>query len=123
MPRAGPRYGGFPWRVEPVGIGQEYFVVCYLSAILQRVDGAGNSPGMLGPPLPIPPHLLRTIAVPSPYLRRYIFGFRSETRGCSDAGVELVRRWYGDGGHNMRALEDRTGGLNLKGRFSQVENF
>lgn len=75
---------------------------------------------MLGPPLPFPPHLRRTNVVPSPYLRRYIFGFRSETRGCSDAGVELVRRWYGDGGHNMRALGDRTGGLNLEGRFSQA---
>ncbi len=72
MPRARPRYGRRAWRVEPGGIGQEYSVVCYLSAILQRVDGAGNSPGMLGPPLPIPPHLLPTSAVPTSYHRRTI---------------------------------------------------
>ena len=123
MPRARSLYGRRAWRIEPGGIGQEYFVVCYLSVILQRVGGAGGSPGMLGPPLPIPPHLRRIIAVPSPYLRRYIFGFRSETRGCSDDGLELVRRRYGDGGHNMRAWRIGRAGLISRAGSAKRENF
>ena len=44
-----------------------------------------------------PLHLLCTCAVPSPYLRRFMFGFRSEIRTCTRGGVKLVRRWYGEG--------------------------
>ena len=44
-----------------------------------------------------PLHLLRTCAVPSPYLRRFMFGFRYEIRTCTRGGVKLVRRWYGEG--------------------------
>ena len=40
------------------------------------------------------PTLLRTIAVPSPYLRRFILGFQHEIRGCTRVGVEMYRPRY-----------------------------
>ena len=38
-----------------------------------------------------------TCAVPSPYLRRFMFGFRNEIRGCTRGGTAKVRRRYGEG--------------------------
>ena len=95
----------------------------YVSIILRGVGGAVAPSRMLGHPLPFPPHLLRTIALPSPYHRRYILGFRSEIRGCSGDGVELVRRWYGDGRHNMRAWRIGRAGLISRAGSARREKF
>ena len=43
------------------------------------------------------PSQRRTFAVPSPYLRRCMFGFRSEIRTCTRGGTAKVRRRYGAG--------------------------
>ena len=40
--------------------------------------------------------LLRTFALPSPYLGRFMFGFRGEIRGCTRGGTAMVGRRYGD---------------------------
>ena len=46
-----------------------------------------------------PPYQPRTFAVPSSYLRRFMFGFRwrnpNMKRRRYEDGLELVRRWYG----------------------------
>ena len=41
------------------------------------------------------PHLRRTIAVPSPYQGRFMFGFRLKAK--SEDAETKVRRWYGAG--------------------------
>ena len=46
--------------------------------------------------------LLNTCSIPSPYLRRFILGFRNEIRTCSGAGTAMVRRRYGDGAKVVR---------------------
>ena len=39
-----------------------------------------------------PPYHRRTIAVPSPYLGRFMFGFRNEIRTCTRGYTAMVRR-------------------------------
>lgn len=41
--------------------------------------------------------LLRTFALPSPYLGRFMFGFRDEIRGCTRGCRAMVLSWYGVG--------------------------
>ena len=60
--------------------------------------GAGSSQREDSPaPTPIvdSPYLPPTFAVPTPYLRRFTFGFRLKAK--SEHVVKLVFSWYGEG--------------------------
>ena|GEM_PF-3883142 len=51
---------------------------------------------------PLSPYQLYTFAVPSPYLGRFMFGFRLKAKSEHEAAQ--VRRWYGEGVSDIPGL-------------------